>query len=131
MGTAASACAAGWHWCKAEEVGDLPSTALPGMVGGTCSWLDSTQIVCGDRRNWYGRTGCTGAADKTLSAGGPNVGTLPCTGVDLGCAEPWKFAVSLDKWGSTSLRGTGTTCLDHVAFQCVVGTSCWITCCKD
>jgi hypothetical protein len=132
IGAAAAACASGWHWCKAEEVNAL--SGAPATVGGsTCGWVDGTQGTCNDRRSAHGQARCAGGATMTLSVGGPTSAALPCTGVDLGCNEPWKLAVSFDRWGTTSVTSP-SGCLDHLAFQCTSsagGASCWITCCKN
>jgi hypothetical protein len=134
LATAASVCAAGWHWCRAEEVGALPATPAPGQVSGTCGWLDSTQATC-VKRNAYNQPRCAGSATMSLAAGGPTGGANLCTGVDLSCMEPWKLAVALDRWTTASMAGAAAgTCVDHVGFQCasgVGGASCWVTCCRD
>jgi hypothetical protein len=134
LGTGSAACAPGWHWCKAEEVGALAGGVQPGTVAGsTCGWVDGTQATCNDRRNSFPRAGCTGGGGMSLSVGGPPSGTLPCLTVDLGCMEPWKLGLAFDRWANTSVTGMGGGCLENLAFQCTSmagGASCWITCCK-
>jgi hypothetical protein len=134
LGAALTACAPGWHWCKAEDVAGL-SMDHPGTVGGsTCGWLDGSQSVCNDRRSSYPRAGCTGAPGMTLSVGGPPSAGLPCLSVDLGCMEPWKIALAFDRWENTSVTRMGGGCLEHAALHCTSmagGASCWITCCQN
>jgi len=134
LGRGSGACASGWHWCKAEEVSGLPADP-PGMVpGSTCSWLDGTQATCNDRRTAYARASCAGPAGTNASIGGAPTGNLPCLGGAIGCMEPWKLAVSFDRWESNSVTGMGGGCLEHLDLKCTSmagGASCWITCCKN
>ena len=127
------ACSSGWHWCKPEEVGVFAEA--PGTINGTtCSWLDSAAFGCADKRRAFKQLNCTGSVSRTAAVGTAGSST-PCADIGLGCTEPWKFSIPLDRWNSTSVEGSaGGGCLDHVDFQCagsVGGASCWITCCKN
>jgi hypothetical protein len=132
LGSAASVCAPGWHWCRPPELRDYPASPPPSQVSGTCSWLDSTSANCNDKRTTYNRAGCQAPGAQTLSAGGPTAGT--CTLVDLMCtASAWKYAVQLQSWAASSMTDPGG-CINHVGFSCggtIGNATCWITCCKN
>lgn len=133
LAMASTVCAPGWRWCRPDDIRVLGPDD-PGQIGAACSWLDSTQFACNDRRARYALPNCSGSASGLpLSAGGPTSGAA-CLGADLGCGESWKFAVPLDRFNMVSVAGGGGPCLNHVTFQCAanLGTDkCWITCCKQ
>jgi hypothetical protein len=134
IGAAPNTCAAGWHWCKAEEVGSLPAMEPGTVSGSTCGWVDGTQGMCPDRRSSYNQASCAGGATRNLSIGGPTSGALPCTGIDLACGEPWKLAIAFDRWATSSVSRMSGGCLEHLTLQCTSsagGASCWTTCCKN
>jgi hypothetical protein len=131
LSSAAAVCAAGWHWCRPAEMRTLPASPAPAQVSGTCGWLDSRQATCAEQQTAYGKADCQGVGTQKSSAGAGTAGA--CTVVDLTCTSPWKYAVQLQSWATSSLSDPGG-CINHVGFSCggtIASASCWIVCCQD
>jgi hypothetical protein len=129
---ASALCAPGWRWCRAGDVGGLPAAPVPRSVqGADCAWLDPGASVCDDKVQAFGQPRCGGSVTRSASTAGPDQGL--CTGL-LGCGEPWKVNVALDRWTQVSALGNGV-CHDHVALECASRTlggdlPCWVACCR-
>jgi hypothetical protein len=128
---AASVCAAGWHFCRAAEVGPLPATPPPGAVAtGTCSWIDRELAQCSDMVTAFTQSDCQGLGQAQTLAG-PTSGQ--CLLTLTSCQAAWKLAIQFDSWTTTSARVAGV-CRNHLALQCSGGLgseNCWVTCCRD
>jgi hypothetical protein len=131
LSSAGAVCATGWHWCGPAELRALPASPAPAQVSGTCGWLDSRQATCTEQQTSYGKADCQGLSTQTSSAGAGTAGA--CTLVDLTCTSPWKYAVMLQSWATSSLSDPGG-CINHVGFACggtIGNATCWVVCCKD
>jgi hypothetical protein len=128
---ASGVCTPGWHWCKAGDVGALPTTIPERKAGVTCAWLDARNANCNDTFTSFDSSGCQLPMAATGYAGGTSNGV--CVGLQL-CLLAWKLAMPLDNWLGTSVQGAAG-CHDHVTLQCAnslpTPTTCLMACCRD
>jgi hypothetical protein len=127
-------CAAGWHWCKPEDVSASRTTTLPGAsAGASCGWLADTVLAsCGAKLAVHDSLGCGGTAARAVST--TQATGAACALVDLLCAAPWRLAVPLAQWNTSSIRSAAGACHDHAGVACastLESTSCLVTCCRN